>query len=55
MKDYAATGERFKYLSYKGKEFNKMPINEFLALSGNPVVESLNESEGKQDTLNPKL
>lgn len=66
MKDYAATGERFKYLSYKGKEFNKMPIEEFLTLSGNPIVESLpsadleidldlEEDIEKHDTLNPKL
>ena len=55
MKDYAATGERFSYIHDDEHTFNKMPIDEFLTLSGNPVVENLDENIEKHNELNPKL
>lgn len=57
MKDFATFGEQFAYIKDGKHEFNKMPIEEFLTLSGNPVVEELEIEEDieKHDKLNPKL
>ena len=38
-RDLESTGKEDFY-RYNGKEFNKMPADEFITLSGNPVVES---------------
>ena len=55
MKDFAVSGERFAYIKDGKNVFNRMPIEEFLTLGGNPVVETLKEDIEKHDELNPVL
>lgn len=47
VKDLEATGSDTFY-AHKGKEFYKMPIDEFLTLSGNPIVESKKNKKKKE-------
>lgn len=39
MKDYATFGEQFVYYKINGHETKHMPTNEFLTLSGSPIIE----------------
>lgn len=55
LHDFATTGEQFVYVQDGKHIFNKMPIEEFLTLGGNPVIETLEESIEKHDDLNPAL
>ena len=41
-KDEESTGYENYFYKHKGNVFNQMPVNEFLELSGNPVVENIN-------------
>lgn len=38
--DTQSKGGKLKYYSHNGKELNRVPVDEFINLSGNPVVES---------------
>ena len=55
MKDFATTGEQFAYIKDGKNVFDRMPIEEFLTLGGNPVIEDLKEEVEKHDELNPVL
>jgi len=63
MHDFATCGKQFNYVTDGKNVFNKMPVDEFLTLNGNPVVEDLDLIEAeevdedieKHEELNPKL
>lgn len=60
MKDYAALGEQFAYYKVKDIIVNKLPVEEFLSLPGNPIIEQINakaleENIEVHSELNPKL
>lgn len=49
-KDLESTGKEDFY-RHNGKEFNKMPVDEFIALSGRPIVEAVkNKKYAQNDT-----
>ena len=43
MYDFETFGKQYKYCSVKGKEIKHMPVDEFLTMQGNPVLEGLEE------------
>lgn len=38
--DTQSRGGRLTYYQHNGKEINRMPVDEFITLSGNPIIES---------------
>lgn len=52
MKDYATFGVSFDYYRYKDIIFNKLPVQDFLTLSGNPIIEDFKME--KSDKLQEK-
>ena len=48
--DEQSTGETI-YYNHHGRSFNKMPVEEFITISGNPVIEKLNESLDGEELL----
>lgn len=66
MKDPQVFGKQFDYIKIGGKEMNKYPLESFIELEGEPLVESLllenlnkdlniNEDIEKHEELNPLL
>lgn len=43
VRDYQTFGEQFDYCRYKNIVFNKLPVDEFLTLEGNPILENSNK------------
>lgn len=42
MKDYQTFGKQFDYCKIKGKEIKHIPVEEFLVIEGNPILEGEN-------------
>lgn len=45
MKDYETFGKQFDYCKIKGQPIKHMPVDEFLTMSGNPILESKDNNE----------
>lgn len=53
-KDEEATGYENYFYKHRGNVFNQMPIDEFLELPGNPIVEELNTYPQKESLASGK-
>ena len=49
VRDQQTFGKQFDYYKHKGKELKHIPVDEFLTLSGNPIIEKLYKSQLKTD------